>query len=127
MKKTFAIVQMKCPRCYEGHLYTYANPLLLSHLHEMPEQCSECGLHFRPEPGFYTGAMYVSYGLSVGLFVLFFFVLHIALGVDGLAFLLSYGMSMLLLFPFLFRYSRALYIHLFYHYEPDAKARYVKK
>lgn len=127
MKKTFAIVQMKCPRCYEGNLYTYRNPLLLSHLHEMPDQCAECGLHFRPEPGFYTGAMYVSYGLSVGLFVLFFFVLHIGLHVDGIPFLLSYGVSMLLLFPFLFRYSRALYIHLFYQYEPGAKERYVRK
>ncbi len=127
MRKIFAIAQMKCPRCYEGNLYTHRNPLPIAHLHEMPDQCSECGLHFRPEPGFYTGAMYVSYGLSVSLFVLFFFVLHIALHVDGIPFLLSYGISMLLLFPFLFRYSRALYIHLFYQYEPHAKERYAKK
>ena len=30
----------------------------------MPERCPTCNQHFEPEPGFYFGAMFVSYGLS---------------------------------------------------------------
>jgi hypothetical protein len=50
----------------------------------MPDYCSVCGLKFNPEPGFYTGAMYVSYGLSVSLFIVTFFTLYIGLQIEVL-------------------------------------------
>ncbi|MDB5271949.1 MAG: hypothetical protein JWO58_316 [Chitinophagaceae bacterium] len=126
MKKAIAILGMKCPRCYEDNLYTYSRPLQLRQLHVMPDHCSCCGLSFTQEPGFYTGAMYVSYVLNILFFILFFFTFYIGLHVDGLIFMLTYSVSVLLLSPFLFRYSRTLYIHLFYSYEPRAKELYIK-
>jgi hypothetical protein len=37
----------------------------------MNETCSECGLKFgRGEPGYFTGAMYVSYALAIPLILL---------------------------------------------------------
>jgi len=121
-----AILSMQCPRCYEGALFTQQSVFPLSQLHKMPDHCPSCGLKFNPEPGFYTGAMYVSYGLSVGLFILSFFTLYIGFKVHVMTFLMTYGLSLLLLSPFLFRYSRTLYIHLFYSYEPEAKQAYLK-
>src|SRR5437868_6395125 len=37
---------------------------------DMPEHCPECGQPYYPEPGFYFGALFTSYALSVGLFIL---------------------------------------------------------
>ncbi|NRB49682.1 MAG: DUF983 domain-containing protein [Saprospiraceae bacterium] len=57
-----SIVQYRCPRCRTGKLFNepfdFYNPL------DMPERCPTCNQHFEPEPGFYFGAMFVSYGLS---------------------------------------------------------------
>ena len=126
MKKSLAILSMKCPRCNEGQLFTNRSLFPLNQLHKMPDHCSCCGLKFNPEPGFYTGAMYVSYALNIGLFILCFFVLYIGLKVNILTFLSIYGMSILLLSPFSFRYARTLFIHLFHSYEPQAKQEYLK-
>lgn len=126
MKTPAAILSMKCPRCHEGDLFTNHSPFPLHQLHKMPEHCKACGLKFTPEPGFYTGAMYVSYAINIGLFITSFFVLYIGLKMEVMSFLMIYGISLLLLSPFLFRYSRTLFLYLFYSYEPQAKQDYLK-
>jgi uncharacterized protein (DUF983 family) len=126
MNKLSAIANMKCPRCYEGNLFSTPNAFNIRHLHDMPNQCSHCGLKFTPEPGFYTGAMYVSYAFSVLLFIAYFFVFMIGFQLKATSFLVLYGLSLLLLFPYLFRYSRTLFLHLFYSYEPKAIETHTK-
>lgn len=37
----------------------------------MHDRCPVCGLHFDREPGYFLGAMYISYGLGVGLIIIF--------------------------------------------------------
>jgi hypothetical protein len=37
----------------------------------MHDSCLNCGLRFNREPGYFLGAMYISYGLGVGLIVAF--------------------------------------------------------
>jgi uncharacterized protein (DUF983 family) len=120
MKKLLAILRMKCPTCYKGSLYKDANPFHIKQLHAMPSHCDQCGQPFNPEPGFYMGAMYVSYGFCVGLFLVCFFGLYIFLRIDPVLLLVIYALSLLVLFPFIFRYSRAVYLHLFYDYDPQA-------
>lgn len=89
----------------------------------MPDKCPVCRQSFQVEPGFYYGAMYLSYGLAV-LIALPLFVLQFALfdleflhAVSGIVFVL------ILATPYLFRLSRALWINLFVHYDPDAARR----
>jgi uncharacterized protein (DUF983 family) len=121
MKKLRAILGMKCPTCYEGNLYSDPNPFHFKNLHVMHNQCDKCGQVFNPEPGFYYGAMYVSYGLSVGLFLMFFFFSEFVYGMDGVVFITAYTATLLLLFPYIFRYSRVIYIHLFYGFKANAQ------
>ncbi len=90
----------------------------------MPKHCDKCGQLYNPEPGFYMGAMYVSYGLCVGLFIVCFFGLYILLHIDPVVLLLIYALSLLALFPFIFRYSRVVYLHLFYDFDPEAISRH---
>jgi uncharacterized protein (DUF983 family) len=70
-----AVLQLKCPKCHQGKLFMASNPYNIKRVHEMPESCSECGQSFEPEPGFYTGAMYVNYGFTVILTGVMFLVL----------------------------------------------------
>ena len=37
----------------------------------MNDRCPVCGLHFNREPGYFLGAMYISYGLGIAVIVAF--------------------------------------------------------
>jgi len=37
----------------------------------MHDRCPVCGLHFNREPGYFLGAMYISYGLGVAVIFAF--------------------------------------------------------
>jgi hypothetical protein len=102
-------------------MFLYKNPYKLSTIDKMPANCPCCGENFVPEPSFYFGAMYVSYGLGVVWFLLSFFILYYLLDIPGWIFLSVYIMVLLLLWPYIFRYSRVLYLYLFVRYDPDAR------
>lgn len=53
----------KCPRCRQGDIFV--KPLVLSNPLNMPHSCEHCGQLTEPEPGFYYGAMFISYIASV--------------------------------------------------------------
>ena len=57
-------VRFCCPHCGEGRVF--------SSFFRLRDACPECGLSFYPESGYYTGAMYLNYGLSAAIFLLFF-------------------------------------------------------
>jgi uncharacterized protein (DUF983 family) len=56
------IVRQLCPRCRRGKMFDYS---IFCGLPHMREQCPECGLKFAREPGYFLGAMYISYGLAI--------------------------------------------------------------
>jgi hypothetical protein len=86
----------------------------LRHFTKMNDTSLECGLNFEVEPDFYTGAMYVSYVFSVAIFIVVGFFLFIFFNDPGiLVYVLSTLLTILILFPVLFRYSRVIYLHLF--------------
>ena len=66
--KLNSILRMKCPRCQEGDFFT-SHPYDLKNAGNIHEHCPKCNLKYEMEPGFYQGAMYVSYALGVALFV----------------------------------------------------------
>jgi uncharacterized protein (DUF983 family) len=52
-----AILGQRCPRCLEGKVY--------ASLLRMRDDCPTCSHHFEREPGYFLGAMYISYPLSI--------------------------------------------------------------
>ncbi len=58
----------KCPNCHQAKVFE-GNAYELSKLTKMKSECPQCGLDFKHEPGFYFGASYVSYGLTIALWV----------------------------------------------------------
>ncbi|MCA6073622.1 DUF983 domain-containing protein [Fulvivirga sedimenti] len=110
--KGAAILSGKCPRCREGDMFKY--PLVnVFKATSMHENCPVCGLRYEVEPGFFFGAMYISYAFSVALFT----TIAVALSVLGdfpvYVYAISIVVAVVVLFPLMFRYSRILFLHLF--------------
>ena len=87
---------------------------------EMNDHCSQCGQSFQPEPGYYFGAMYVSFGINVAFFI------AIWLGVDLVVEEVTLTIVMVALsvavigpLPITFRLSRVLWIYIFVRYQGD--------
>lgn len=78
----------------------------------MHKSCPYCGLDYEPEPGFYWGAMYISYAFSVGVVLITGFVLYFFFNDPELwVYLVSIPLALLAFMPFMFRYSRVLLLY----------------
>ena len=56
------ILHQRCPRCRLGKIF--ARSIFLG-FPKMHERCPACNLRFEREPGYFLGAMYISYGLAL--------------------------------------------------------------
>lgn len=107
-----AVWQGRCPRCREGKIFKY--PLReFTKFSEMNEICPSCEASFTPEPGFYFGALYVSYAFTVGLFFAMWFVLHFLFDPPDWVYITAIIISSFLFIPISFRYSRILFLYWF--------------
>lgn len=115
-----AVIEGKCPRCREGHIFK-TNAYNLSKFYKMHEKCAKCNLRFEREPGFFIGAMYVNYAFTVAIIVMVGVVLAILNLYNFYSLISTIIALVLLLMPYLFRYSRIIYLHMFggVSYEPD--------
>ena len=106
------IVQCKCPICRQGNLFKNTNPYNFKEILTMNSQCEFCGFFYEKEPGFWTGAMYVSYGIIVAIVFLSLLVLYLILKMPIETVLpVSIG-TVVLGYPLLLRYSRVIYLYL---------------
>lgn len=86
----------------------------LGHFIEMPEKCPVCSQHYEPEPGFYWGAMYISFAFSVPIVLISGAVLYWFFGDPSTwVYVLTVAIVMLLLTPPSFRYARAVMLYAF--------------
>ena len=108
-----ALLALRCPRCHEGRLFSHP-AISLTKFSEMPTQCPVCGQAYEPEPGFYIGAMYVSYSfvvpLVLGIGLLVYYLGH---DPDTWVYVAAVAVTVLLLTPLLFRYARAVMLYAF--------------
>ena len=123
------IIQCKCPNCGKGRLFTHRNAYNLAHTLDMPEQCTECGVQFEAEPGFFFGTGYISYGLSVGLTIFSFIISYLFFDLSFKDNSLYYslgatGLLLLVVQPVMMRLSRSIWLYFFRHklYVPEPKA-----
>jgi uncharacterized protein (DUF983 family) len=120
--KGLAIIKSKCPQCQSGKMFNYPFYNLKKFM-EMDTNCKVCGLKYEVEPGFFWGAMYVSYALTVGLMlVIGGFTLWVSNGKAGFyAYIIPIVSALLLSSPLTFRYARVLMIYFFspIRFNPD--------
>lgn len=124
-----AVLGCRCPRCREGSLFVNPRTYSWERFGENHRVCPVCGVSLQPEPGFYFGAAYVSWALTVALWISVLVALKVldAFGWVDYGFLthpgkllITGGVATLVLFPWLFRMSRTIWAHFFITSEPGA-------
>ena len=118
-QKAYSVAKLKCPKCHEGELFP-TSTFSFKQPFEMYERCPNCNENYAPEPGFYYGAMFISY-IWTGFFSLSFvafmiFVLKMSINMSFLALILF----MASIFVWIFRVSRAMWINVVVHYDKNA-------
>ena len=108
-RRVLAVLSLRCPRCCEGPVWRAP--------FRMHERCPVCALQFEREPGYFTGAMYASYMIGIGLTLPVWMTL--LLGGAGLGVTLAVAIGMIIcLAPVSFHYSRVAWMHVDCYFNP---------
>lgn len=83
----------------------------------MPDKCPVCKQDFVKEPGFYSGALWVSYPIVMGILILTGVILYFLFKLSFYKVLVVAVGVLLILQPLIMRYSRAIWINLFVDYK----------
>lgn len=123
MGKISSAVKMKCPRCGEGELYDRSNLFSFKGVFNMHKNCSNCGLKYEKEIGFFYGAMYVSYMLNIALFVTatVAYYMFFEEKYDWRYYIGVYLLITFTLVRWIYRMSRSIWLMFMVSYEPDKK------
>lgn len=115
--KLYSILTGTCPKCQQESMYRNKNIFNLNKLLKMNEHCRHCGLRYEIEPSFFYGAMYVSYALNVAIGITTFIVSFVILNRNLKEAFVAIIASILILFPWVMRWSRNIYINIFVSFE----------
>lgn len=121
--KLYSILTGTCPKCQNESMYLDKNPLHLSKVLKMHENCSHCGLKYQIEPSFFYGAMYVSYGLNVAVGIAAFIISYVLFKSNLKIAFIAIIVSLIILFPLILRLSRNIYINMFVSYDTKSNLK----
>ncbi|RAW02160.1 DUF983 domain-containing protein [Pseudochryseolinea flava] len=111
------ILQMRCPQCREGKMFP-ANTLYTTQFMKMNDRCACCEQPFTPEPGYYFGAMFVSYALNAAFFIIVWLGMYLLMdNITVTDMIIALLIVVLGLLPITFRLSRVLWIYIFVRYD----------
>lgn len=107
------LISNKCPHCHQGRVFQDSN-IFTYRKDPMNKQCPVCEIRFEKEPGFFMGAMYISYGLGIfESFMSYFLFSWLINGNPSWAMTLLPLLPLLFLAPFNFRMARLVWLYLF--------------
>ena len=106
-----------CPRCRKGNLFF--TPFTLKTAYKMHKNCPVCNQDFEPEPGYYYGAMFISYILTGWLFILVGLFLIFVLEWSLAATIFAVLVLTVLIHNQIYRLSRSIWIHIFIKHQPN--------
>ncbi|MBI2279195.1 MAG: DUF983 domain-containing protein [Bacteroidetes bacterium] len=122
-----SVLRLKCPKCRQGDLFCNKKTYQYKGFFDMPKKCPKCGQDFQIETGFYYGAMYVSYAITIALIVAVFTALVVFNLFSIELFLLLDFIVLLVALPYVFKVSRSIWIALMIKYDPKAIEKYERK
>lgn len=103
----------KCPHCGQAEVFKDPNPYNLVHMADIHTRCPHCNKSFQREPGFYFGAMYVSYAITSGIAIASMVLFWWILGLTVVPLVSIIASIILLTFPLIFRISRMIWLSWF--------------
>lgn len=111
------ILSMRCPRCREGKMFPQGT-LFSRKFMNMSDHCPCCHQPFMPEPGYYFGAMFVSYAINTVFFVSVWLLMYLLMDEVSLtAMIVALLIVIFGLLSVTFRLSRVLWIYMFVRYQ----------
>jgi uncharacterized protein (DUF983 family) len=119
--KLYSVLKNKCPRCHQGNFFETNDPYDLKSFSRMNARCPLCNEDFQREPGYYFGATYVSYGLTVGFGIALFLLFCVVFNFETIPFLLVFTALLILLLPLFYRFARLIWINLFVNFKAVRK------
>jgi hypothetical protein len=103
----------KCPHCNEGQVFE-KKVHWYDIMPKMKAKCDHCHYRFDREPGYFLGAMYISYALAVAQGIATFVIFYLLFPNMDLAWkLLALSLVILGFAQKNFKLSRIIYIHIF--------------
>lgn len=116
--KSYSIFHLKCPRCHEGEMFETGSWSFVKPF-DMHERCPKCNLNYFPEPGYYYGAMFISYIWTAWFCLLFVGILHWLLGFSQPVTFSLLIAFLVINFVYIFRISRLMWININVKYDPN--------
>ena len=111
------ILNNECPHCHKGKVFNEKNIFLNIGFPKMNQYCSHCNYKFEKEPGYFFGAMYVNYGLTVAQGIATYLIAQqFFTELFDLRIIAIIGLIIIALAPFNIRLSRLLWIYMFKNY-----------
>lgn len=98
-------------------MFVESNPYKIPGFTKMYHRCPHCNVDFERETGFYYGAMYVSYALTVIISVLTAIIWYFLFRSNLVLYIIINFAIILVLFPLLYRISRSIWISIFVRFD----------
>lgn len=115
--KLYSILNFKCPECHEGKFFR-GHPYNPKMFGEILNECPECKCQYSKEPGFYYGAMYVSYALGIAMFVGTFLIIYLTIPEPPtMLYIWAILIVMVVLGPLLYSLSKIIWANMFIDYK----------
>ncbi len=113
MRKAGRILQLRCPDCGKASVFYRAKyPILRKP--EMKKYCENCGYNFEKAPGYFLGAIYISYALAVlEGFIAFVLAKNLIFGLDDITLAMVTLAAILLCAVWNYRISRVIWMNFF--------------
>lgn len=115
-----SVLKLKCPKCGQGDLFINKSAYQFKGFFDMHKECSNCKQDFEIEPGFYYGAMYVSYGVTIAISVAVFVAMTVLNLYSVGAYIIANIITLIISLPYVFKLSRSFWLKLMV--KPDKKA-----
>lgn len=116
----------KCPRCRKGDMFQDKNPWHLKNTMKMNKECPVCAQPFNIEVGFYYGASYVAYALTIALsvatFIAWWVIIGFSLYDNQIFYWITFNAILLIAMqPYFMRVSRTGWLAFFVRYDKNWK------
>lgn len=106
------ILKEKCPNCGKGNVFEKKKKFFA--LPVMNDKCDLCHYYFHREPGYFLGAMYISYGLSVFQGILTFLLVNVFLPSIPTIYVVFIILVVIVIYSLRnYKLSRIIYMHIF--------------
>jgi len=112
------ILHHRCPRCRVGKIFRHS---IFLGFPKMFEGCPVCHLRYAREPGYFLGAMYISYGLGLPVITVFAALLWAVTGWWITKDVIWAVVLFLPLAPAITFLSRVLWIYLDQKFDPERR------